>query len=514
MDETCSANRVRIQLIKFSADADCANHGDRSGLEQIQKTSNQTISMRQSTVRFLLVTSLSLGFCLCFEQVSAQDEPDESASVIEVVVEGVGLSQESAQKDAYRNAVRQVVGLYVDSQTLVENDELIEDKILSASNGVVRTAKTIPSSVTEQDGLWRLRARVTVEVTGVTSRLAAARVTTRQIDGESLFAKALSKMEQKQSSEELLKELFSELPEKIKLSLQGQPDFDTDTGELLYTVELTPDMEAYREFLPRVTRALEAVAVKRLPDTVVRPLPSGEMGFDNIKDVEGVLGIPLEKEDPRTKPSEGIVSVLSFWNRNHTSHKWKNFIVDFGKLEKGSLSPYNDKRINHWLQTVTWRCYADGAAKVSKSLTLQVDVSFLDDRGQVIDVDRWEWVCDSYSSYELQQSVQSGAPLIPDSPRKGRLLSGAPNLMTSRIHNENRNKIRYGYWDNVRTLNNYFVAIAPLCMAMGEVFGSSEHPLLFRTGSTKTRRIKFSSDQLKDLANVKISFSTRVAEKK
>ncbi len=119
------------------------------------------------------------------------------------------------------NTVRQVAGLYVDSKTLVENDELIEDKVLSASNGVVRTAETIPDSVTENNGLWKLRARVTVEVTRVKSVLSEANVAMRKIDGESLFAKALSKMEKKQSSTDLLKELLSELPQMLKLSLQG-----------------------------------------------------------------------------------------------------------------------------------------------------------------------------------------------------------------------------------------------------------------------------------------------------
>ncbi len=78
---------------------------------------------------------------LCPPFSHSQETEDDTAKVVGVVVSGVGLSKEEAQKDAYRNAVRQVVGLYVDSKTLVENDELIEDQVRAASNGVVRTAK-------------------------------------------------------------------------------------------------------------------------------------------------------------------------------------------------------------------------------------------------------------------------------------------------------------------------------------------------------------------------------------
>jgi hypothetical protein len=422
-----------------------------------------------------------------------QSSSNETASVMEVIAAGVGLTQEAAQKDAYRNAVRQVVGLYVDSQTLVENDELIEDKVLTASNGVVRTAKTIPSSVTEENGLWRLRARVTVEVTEVTSRLAEAKVIKQKIDGESMFAKAMSKMEKKQSTEELLKELFAELPNMVKLSLQGAPDYDTNTGELIYTVELTPDIEAYREFLPRLTKALETVAVKRLPESIVRPMPSGEIRNGYIEDVEGVLGFWLGKKDPRTSPGEGIVTVLSFWNRKHTSQKWNSYVVDLGVLKEKNINKYRPS--NHWLHSMS-RSYAN-QQNPGHDLAMNVDVTFFSKEGDPIDTDRWTWDCDYYPEYN---------------PTSGReLLSGSPNLMISRICQYRTDSISYDYWYPNRN-NNFSVIIAPLCMAIGSDNSEKYNPFLFRLNSKKTRRIKFNSEQLKDLADVQISFRTQARE--
>ena len=40
-----------------------------------------------------------------------------------------------------------------------------------------------------------------------------------------------------------IQQLFSELPQMIKVNVLGEPDYDIDTGELVYTVELLPDTE-------------------------------------------------------------------------------------------------------------------------------------------------------------------------------------------------------------------------------------------------------------------------------
>ena len=87
--------------------------------------------------------SLLLAFLLAIAsiEVSAEDAPKasaESAGNIEVVAEGVGATPDEALKDAFRHAVRQAVGAVVDAETLVKNDEVIDDQILTYSNGFVK----------------------------------------------------------------------------------------------------------------------------------------------------------------------------------------------------------------------------------------------------------------------------------------------------------------------------------------------------------------------------------------
>ncbi|MEK6238929.1 MAG: SHD1 domain-containing protein, partial [Planctomycetales bacterium] len=66
----------------------------------------------------------------------AGDNPfQETKGTQTVLAEGVGTANDAALKDAFRNAVRQVVGTVVDAETLINNDKLIDDKVLTYSDG-------------------------------------------------------------------------------------------------------------------------------------------------------------------------------------------------------------------------------------------------------------------------------------------------------------------------------------------------------------------------------------------
>ena len=56
-----------------------------------------------------------------------------------VIARGVGKDKSSALKDAYRAAVEKAVGLYVDAETFAENDELVQDQVLTHSNAYIES---------------------------------------------------------------------------------------------------------------------------------------------------------------------------------------------------------------------------------------------------------------------------------------------------------------------------------------------------------------------------------------
>ena len=55
----------------------------------------------------------------------------------EITVSGYGNTFEDAERDALRTAVEKAVGTMVDSQTLVQNNQLVNDEIYTHSKGYI-----------------------------------------------------------------------------------------------------------------------------------------------------------------------------------------------------------------------------------------------------------------------------------------------------------------------------------------------------------------------------------------
>ena len=86
----------------------------------------------------------------------------KTAFAQEVTVDGFGVNRESAVRDAMRNAVEQVIGTYINAETLVENSILKLDELYSASRGFVNNVKIL-SAEKNSEGIWKILATMNVE---------------------------------------------------------------------------------------------------------------------------------------------------------------------------------------------------------------------------------------------------------------------------------------------------------------------------------------------------------------
>jgi hypothetical protein len=192
-------------------------------------------------------------------RVSADDTVDPNVKV--VVVNGAATDIESAKKDACREAVRQVVGAYVSSKTQTENDELIEDKVISLSSGFVEKIETLKES--QADGLVRVRLRATVRISKVLDSLKANRIAVIEVDGGSLGAQLLTTADQKKGEAELIEAAFEGFPAKwFKASPTGKPRLG-ERGEgsnvtVVVTVTIEPDYEGFVASAVKLDAALKA----------------------------------------------------------------------------------------------------------------------------------------------------------------------------------------------------------------------------------------------------------------
>ena len=109
--------------------------------------------------RFAGMLSLFILFAASFA--SAQESKTVAAEGVAAIQNGaVDIARDAAIEDAQKRAVEQAIGILIDSQTQVENYQLISDKILSQTKGYIKKY-TVSGEVTEGT---LLRVRINAEV--------------------------------------------------------------------------------------------------------------------------------------------------------------------------------------------------------------------------------------------------------------------------------------------------------------------------------------------------------------
>jgi hypothetical protein len=103
----------------------------------------------------------------------------ESQGVAAIVQGNLDISRDKAIEDALRNAVEQATGSLIENETLVENYQVLSDKIYSQSKGYVQSYEVL-SEGTEQ-GLYRVTIQATVASGELKNDLQALNILMRQV---------------------------------------------------------------------------------------------------------------------------------------------------------------------------------------------------------------------------------------------------------------------------------------------------------------------------------------------
>lgn len=206
---------------------------------------------------------------------------------------GLGTTVEGARKNAIQKAVRKALGEIVDAETITNNEEVIKDEVITYSDGFV--SKTLDISGPEKDpdlGLFSLTIQAEVIRSKVVKRLKEVNVKVVEIDGNSLFAQALSKMDQAEGGKSLLAKALNEDLDPAKLIKCDLIHRDTNGKlvrgsfgpnaikilgdnkiELTTLWEISLDSDAYyKQALPRISQALNQVSKRKISSNFKRKM--------------------------------------------------------------------------------------------------------------------------------------------------------------------------------------------------------------------------------------------------
>lgn len=188
---------------------------------------------------------------------------------VEVKASGYGENPREAYKAALRAAVEQVVGTLIDATTLVENDQLVEDEILTYAAGMVTSAKQIGEPKKTEGGIYFVKVLATVQKGKIEQKLRAVSTDNVSLNGADLFARITSAQENLADAEKMIVGVLSRYRKCVIAELvpgedgESPLDFDIKTGEVFVNVCVRIDKPSYQLFVRDVIEKLSPMAEKK-----------------------------------------------------------------------------------------------------------------------------------------------------------------------------------------------------------------------------------------------------------
>ncbi len=318
---------------------------------------------------------VAAGTFTVLAQTTKEPGGDAEKQGVRVVAEGVGGTADEAVKDAFRNAVRQVVGAVVDAETLVKNDEVISDKVLTYSDGFITKYDQV--SKKQDKGLFRVKIAATVERRSVVAKLKEAKITLKKVDGQGLFAETITDLEAGKNALALLEKQLEGFPLNcLETSAVGKPEVVKKEGgeaTVRFRIGFQADIKKYDTFVAKLQSTLGKVA-RAQGEFSLRATPGrkgrghGHDGFFFRHDYPGLMPRYFKADYGYVGPKDCFVLAVNTQRTKDLSRSdWRYFVLD--QSARGPLAAID-------------------------ACLMSTKVSLLDGDGKAIAVDRFAAIAD------------------------------------------------------------------------------------------------------------------------
>lgn len=280
----------------------------KKGLLQLKKRGSMFFvnlkRARSLTLFVQLVLLLGVSLVPVVGILACQQVDGEKDEV--VIAEGVGIDHSSALKDAFRNAVRQVVGAMLDADTVIENDQVIEEKVLMFSDGLVNSGYEELGSKSIE-GLVRVKIKAGVKKKSISDALKPSKIYSAKVDGDKLFAESASLLESENSAQEILKKHLGVFHASVfDVEVVGDPNIsriDNSQVRVVWRVQLKPSSSGWKDWNEKASPLLKAISTQSHPVEIwMKPISTQDYGkmctvdmfkrrYDKQHDIERFLTV-------------------------------------------------------------------------------------------------------------------------------------------------------------------------------------------------------------------------------
>lgn len=198
----------------------------------------------------------------------------QTSDAIDVVATGIGKDAEAALRNAFSNAVSQVVGTLVRAEVLVANDRLLRDEVLTHSNGFVKTYNVIDRAKLSADGLWEIRIEATINQTTLMDTMRNVRIIEKEIDQGSIRDAAKEIVARQaglaadetirasnQSAEEMLEKVLEGFYERMIdiMDVRHRTRLDSQKSTIEVDIDFAVNQRKYNDFKMELSGNLKEI---------------------------------------------------------------------------------------------------------------------------------------------------------------------------------------------------------------------------------------------------------------
>lgn len=213
-----------------------------------------TVSAQSQSVQQMLTPS-PLGIALTVGQWLIKDRK----RIFEIEVETRAPTVKEARDQAFRLAIEQAVGTLVLSESESHRSRLTRDDIITYSSGYVDRFEILAQD--REAGQIRLRLRVWVSHSAISSRLLGRSQTDAQIDGDRFAEQGRSLQQERASGDRVLATVLRDYPQRAFSAEIGRIELWEDNRLIKLLVPFTLRLDY--NYLTSLSEALEQTAQRR-----------------------------------------------------------------------------------------------------------------------------------------------------------------------------------------------------------------------------------------------------------
>jgi len=136
---------------------------------------------------------------------------------------GIGSTQKEALNKAFTSAIESLVGIVVESESIIQDNVLIKDEILTASGGYIESYKILEER--EEDDLFIVKIEADVKTQNLCEKIKALHIDTKELTSQevqNIYSRIKTKAKMKDEAGKILKKLVDKFtnPETISKMLE------------------------------------------------------------------------------------------------------------------------------------------------------------------------------------------------------------------------------------------------------------------------------------------------------